>query len=61
MHGYTGLEGHYDDKAGRDGTAQHMGDGAFAEKKRYFAENQWRALLIGRIFGIFGGKCIFKP
>lgn len=48
-------------KAGRDGTAQHMGDGAFAEKKRRFAENQWRALLIGWIFGIFGGKCIFKP
>jgi hypothetical protein len=36
-------------------------DEAFAEKKRHFAENQWRALLIGRIFGIFGGKCIFKP
>ena len=36
-------------------------DEAFAEKKRHFAENQWRTLLIGRIFGIFGGKCIFKP
>jgi hypothetical protein len=48
-------------KAGRDGTAQHMGDEAFAEKKRHFAENQWRVLLIGRFFGIFGCKCIFKP